>query len=447
MSSDALPLPEETHNPRAAWRNPDFTLFQCSRIFSIVATQASIVAIGSQVWDITKNPLDLGFIGLSLFLPMFLLAPITGLVADRHDRRNVVRVCQLGIFISSILLAVLGFFRVSTAIPIFAVLLLQGTSRAFWGPASQGLLPLLVPQKDLQNAVVWNSIVFQFGTIAGPGIGGLMLLLATFDGIEHYEVVYCMSAVLMLGAMICIRRMTIRPGSLEREAISWETVIAGVKYILQRKILLGAMSLDLFAVLLAGATALLPAFAKDILGVGSWGLGVLRASMGAGAALTAFALTYAPPLRNPGMLMFLCVAGFGISTVVFGISDIFWVSIVALVLMGIFDMVSVVIRQTLVQTLTPKAMLGRVNAVNLIFVGASNELGEFESGITASWFGIANSVIIGGIGSIVITFVWALLFPTLRNYTGKEPLAVEGEPTETQKAIDEAEKKLPTATG
>jgi MFS family permease len=406
-------------HPRAAWQHRDFRLFQTARVNAVVASQMTAVAVGAQLWDMTHNPLDLGFLGLSLFLPMFGLSLFTGMVADHFDRRMVITVCQIGILLSAFLLLVLALVGVQSPWPIFAVLLLQGSARAFLGPASQSLLPLLIPREHLPNAIVWSTTVFQFGTIVGPSLGGVGLFLSTRDGHEHPEIVYAAATVLMLVAMTAIRKISIRTGQLEKSGISIETVFAGLTFILKRRIVLGAMSLDLFAVLLAGATALLPVFAKDILLVGGWGLGILRGSMGVGAALTAVGMAYMPPLKAPGKMMFWCVAGFGLGTIVFGLSTNFVLSVAALVLMGAFDMISVVVRQTLVQTMTPREMLGRVNAVNLIFIGASNELGEFESGVTAKWFGVVPAVVIGGIGSILITAIWAALFPELRKYDGK----------------------------
>lgn len=410
----------EKLHPRAAFEHRDFRLFQLARINAIVAAQMTAVAVGVQVWEMTRNPLDLGYIGLSIFLPAVGFSLITGLVADRFDRRLVIFICQFGILLSAALLFLLSALRITTPWPIFGVLFLQGTSRAFLAPASQSLLPMLVPRKHLQNAIVWSSTVFQFGTIVGPGVGGLLLSLTAVSGHDRPEYVYGCAAVMMIVALISVQRISMRTGKMETAGLSLETVFAGVRFIFQRRIILGVMSLDLFAVLLAGATALLPVYAKDILHVGSWGLGILRGSMGVGAAVMALSLAHLPPMKRPGTMMLWCVAAFGLGTILFGLSTNFMLSVAALIVMGAVDMVSVVVRQTLVQTSTPPAMLGRVNAVNLIFIGASNELGEFESGVTARWFGIVPSVVIGGIGSIVIAAIWALRFPELRRYTGRE---------------------------
>lgn len=378
-------------------------------------------AVGYQVYTLTGSKLALGYIGLASFLPAILLALATGHVADRYDRRRVVQICQAALAAAAaglLWIAVQAGSRGAAGpadaqavfYAILGVVVAAGAAHAFLGPASQALMPSLVPPEHFPNAVAWNSTVWQATAIAGPALGGLLLQWKGPAG------VYGITAVMVL--MACVLMGTLRPNALHcggaaREA-SWDTLLAGLRYVWRRKIILGAVSLDLFAVLLGGATALLPVYANDILKVDESGYGMLRAAPAVGAAFMSLALAHLPPLRRAGATMLWGVAVFGLGTVVFGLSESFALSLFCLAVMGAADMLSVVVRHTLVQIMTPHDMRGRVSAVNLIFIGASNELGEFESGLTAHWFGTVPAVVIGGIGTIGVVCVWALLFPQLR---------------------------------
>jgi len=384
----------------------DFRLFQAGRLFAVIGTQMQSVAIGWQVYETTRRPLDLGYVGLAQFLPGIGLSLVTGHVADRFDRRKILLLYQAVMAACSIALLTLSIRHAPIA-SIYAVLFVIGTARAFAGPASQALMPSIVPPEDFPNAVAWTSSTWQLATIVGPALGGFL-----FAG--GPRVVYGTCAACFLLALALQSRMQVRTGRMEHAETSWRTLLAGVKYVWEKKVVLGAISLDLFAVLLGGAVALLPAFARDILHTGPWGLGLLRSAPALGAGVTALAIAYRPIERRAGMWMFLCVGIFGLATVGFGLSRNFALSLLCLVIVGASDMVSVVIRQVLVQLQTPASMRGRVSAVNLVFIGASNELGEFESGLTASLLGLIPAVVVGGIGTIVVVLVSALLFPELR---------------------------------
>lgn len=393
----------------AAFRSRDFRVFQGARFFSTIATQAQSVAVGWQVYEITGEPLDLGFVGLAQFLPAFGLSLVTGHVADRYDRRRVVITCSVAMALCSALLLLLAGAGNRSTLAIYAVLFLFGTARAFSRPAGSALLPHTVPPADFPNAVVWGSSIWQIGTIAGPAVGGLLYWLG-----GGASFVYGTAAALYTGAIGFDLANRVRLGRMEKRAVTWSTVLAGVRYVFENKIVLGAISLDLFAVLLGGAIALLPVFAKDILHVGPLGLGALRSAPAVGASLMAILLAWRPLSGGAGRTLFVCVFVFGLSTIVFGLSTVFLLSFVALLVGGAVDMISVVIRQTLVQTATPPEMLGRVSAVNVAFIVASNELGEFESGVTAAWFGTVPAVLVGGIGTCAVVVAWAVLFPELR---------------------------------
>jgi MFS family permease len=391
----------------SALRYRDFTVYAAARFCTSLAWEMLGVAVGWQVYQLTHNPLYLGFVGLAQFLPFVLLVLPAGHVADRADRRFVL-LAAYGV--QGVCAGVLLAFTLSGTTqvwPVFVAMTLFGAARAFSMPASQAMTPNLVPPEVFPQAVAFNSVLLEIATIAGPSVGGVLYLLGP-------HVVYSVGfglVVLVVGLV-----STLEPVRATRSADEGASVdlLGGLRFVLHRPIVLGAISLDLFAVLFGGATALLPAFASDILHIGPAGLGVLRTAPGVGAALTALALGLAPIERNVGRWMFGGVALFGASTIIFGLSKSFWVSLVALVLLGGGDMVSVYIRSLLVQLETPDAIRGRVSAVSSMFIGASNELGEFESGVTARWFGLVRAAVLGGIATLVVLGMYLKLFPGLR---------------------------------
>ncbi|WP_394822615.1 MFS transporter [Pendulispora albinea] len=387
----------------------DFRLYQCARFFLTIAIQMQSVAVGWQVYDLTRRPRDLGIVGLVQFLPMIGLSPITGHTADRFDRRRVILVCQLGIAASSLMLLASTLAHTEHAYFIYGTLVLFGAARAFSGPAASALTTHLVPMAEFPDAVAWGSSVWQAATVIGPALGGVVYALSGGAG-----GVYALSALLALSAFGCVLSMKVRTGRMERSAPSLQTLLAGVRYVFSQKLILGSITLDLFAVLLGGAVALLPIFARDILHTGPWGLGILRSAPAFGALVMAVWLAFHPLRRRAGLTMFACVGIFGVATIVFALSNVYMVSLVALMIAGAADMVSVVVRGTLVQIATPSEMRGRVSAVNQVFVGASNELGEFESGLTADWLGVVPAAVFGGFATCAVVATCMFLFPALR---------------------------------
>jgi MFS family permease len=394
---------------RAAFRYPAFTIFQTARCLVVLAMEMQAVAVGWQVYEITKRPLDLGLVGLAQFLPGILLFLVAGHVADVFDRRKVLILCEAGFGICFLLLLLLTGFRSQSVVAIYAVLVLLGIVRSFNGPASRSILPHLVPEEHFQNSVAWASGIFQLATILGPVLGGV--IYAIFRGPFAVYLIAVVVAAVAVGLLLSLK---VNIKARAKVETSTSSVFEGFRYIWREKLILGAISLDLFAVLLGGAVALLPVYAKEILLTGPWGLGILRSAPGVGAGIMAIAIAYKPLRKNVGAIMLWCVAGFGVFTVAFGISRSMIFSLIALFIVGATDMVSVIVRGTLIQVATPDEMRGRVNAVDMIFIGASNELGQFESGVTAQWFGTVPAVILGGVGAIVVTGLWAWMFPQLR---------------------------------
>jgi MFS family permease len=395
---------------RVAFTYPSFKLYAFARFFMVLATEMQSVAVGWQVYDITKRPLDLGLVGLAQFLPGILLFLFSGHTADRYDRRKVMVTGYLGYALCSGLLLAITLRGLRSVELIYGVMFLVGVASSFTAPASRAILPLIVLEEHFQNAFAWAAILFQAATIVGPAVGGFEYALLSPVAVYSSAVAAGLAAATMM-SFVRFERTQDRP----RETLNWKTVLAGLRYIWRQKIVFGSISLDLFAVLLGGAVALLPVYAREILKTGPWGLGLLRCSPGIGAAAMAMFVAYRPLRKKAGAKMLWCVAGFGIFTVLFGISHSLILSMVALVFVGATDMVSVVIRGVLVQLATPDEMRGRVNAVDMIFIGASNQLGQFESGVTAAWFGTVPAVILGGIGTLVVTALWAWMFPELRN--------------------------------
>jgi MFS family permease len=393
---------------RAAFAYRDFRLYQAARLLSTIANQMLSVAVGWQVYELTRRPFDLGLVGLVQFLPAFGLSLLTGHTADRFDRRRVVMVCYVALALTSVLLFV-GAQGGSVTWPIYVTMALFATARAFLAPAGQALLPDLVPAEHFSSAVAWGSTVWEVGAILGPALGGWI-----YSAGRGASAVYVAGAASYALATLFVAAMKVKTGRMERGVASFQNVVAGVVYVWKNKVVLGSISLDLFAVLFGGAVALLPVYARDILHVGPSGLGLLRSAPAVGAAIVAVFIAFRPLRRRTGAVMLACVALFGVATVVFGLSRSFWLSLLALALVGASDMVSVVIRSTLVQIATPPAMRGRVSAVNMVFVGASNELGELESGMTAAWMGTVPSVVFGGIAACVAVAVYSFAFPELR---------------------------------
>jgi MFS family permease len=396
----------------AALRYRSFALFWSSRFLANFATLVISVSVGWQVFDISHDPFDLGLVGLVQFAPALLLVLVTGTVSDRFNRRLIMAICQIVEGLCALALLWLTAAGTVTVPHVFAILLVFGIARAFLNPASQSLVPNLVPPGALASAIALSSSSWQVATILGPVAGGLLygVSLGFPLGVFAYG-----AALVLLGCAATLILLVPKPAQKSiRERPTLSTVVAGFGYVWREKIVLGAISLDLFAILLGGATALLPAYARDILATGPWGLGLLRAAPGLGAIAVALYLAARPIRDHAGPIMFVAVAIFALGTVVFGASTIVWLSVAALAAMGAADMVSVYVRETLIQLWTPDALRGRVSAVNMVFVGASNELGEFRAGTVAALIGVVPAVVIGGIGTVAVAALWAWWFPGLR---------------------------------
>ena len=405
----------------SAFRHRDFALFWVALATTGFAMQMATVAIGWQVYSVRENPLDLGLVGLAEFLPLLLFALPAGHLADRVPRRRI----YAFMVIVDVLVA-LGLLGVTRAgaehvWPFFALAFLTGVASAFGAPAGRALTPSLVPQEILVSALAHRSIAFQLSNVAGPAIGGILFAIEA-------ELVYAVSATLSLIALACVLALRSGREPAAEGAVGMDEVLAGVRLIRRTRVLFGAISLDLFAVLFGGAVALLPIFAKDILEVGPTGLGFLRTAPAIGAFVAALAIARRPIRRRAGPTMFTVVAGFGACMVVFGLSRAMWLSMLALALAGAFDMVSVVLRSTILPLVTPDELRGRVNAVEMVFISASNELGAFESGVAAALIGAVPAVVVGGIATVVVAGLWWRLFPSLARVDRLDelrPVAVE----------------------
>ena len=412
-----------------ALRSRDFRLYQTARLLGILGAEAQSVAVAWQVYEITHSPLDLGYTGLALFLPGLFCMLAAGHVADRFDRRKIIVICYA---VQAVCTGALLWFALHGTgpngpsghppiWPIYTVLVGIGLGRAFSGPASSALLPSLVPKGQFVNAITWGATIYQIANMAGPAVGGLLFTLQLHGELTRWNgagIVYAFTLLMLFCFLALVGSMRAKPevdAEIAKKGFNMRTVLAGLEYVYRTKLLLGSISLDLFAVLLGGAVALLPIFAQDVLHAGPRGLGLLRAMPSVGALAMSLLMTIRPIQRRAGRKMLLAVAIFGAATVLFGLSRNLIVSLVALTLVGASDMVSVVIRSSILQLATPPAMRGRVSAVNWLFIGASNEFGEFESGLTAHWFGAVRAVVLGGIGSLLVTASATGLFPALRN--------------------------------
>lgn len=407
-------------SPFAALGHRDFRYYASARFLATLAVQMISLAVGAQVYDLTHRKIHLAYIGLAQFVTIAGFSIVAGQLADRVDRRAILVVCDLVFAVCAGALCLLARAQTPSLYAIVAVLSALGAARAFYGPAGSSLLPALVPKEHFANAVTWQSTLWQAAAMGGPALSGLIY------GIRGDAApVYLASAVILViaGALITLMRAKNQP--LDRRPATFGTALAGVRYVLRHRILLGCISLDFFAVFLGGATALLPVYATDILHVGPHGLGVMRSAPAVGAALTAVFLAFRPLGGRAGAKMLIAVAAFGVATIVFGVSQSYPVTLAALAVAGATDMVSVVVRSTLIQHATPGEMRGRVSAVNLIFVGASNELGEVESGTLAEWLGAIPTVVLGGVGTIVVVAAWALGFPQIRRVDRLEDVSPE----------------------
>lgn len=391
----------------AAFRHRPFLTYWSARFLATFSTQIVSVAVGWQVYDLTRDPFDLGLVGIIQFAPSLLLVLVTGAAADRFGRRLIMGAAAMLEALCALALLLLTLRGLDGVSSVFVVLALFGVARAFFAPASASLVANLVPPDDFANAVAWNSSAWQTATIVGPVAGGLLYGLSA-------ETAYGTATLLMAGAATLSFAIAAPRQRTETEKATVTALFAGFRYIWNEKIVLGAVSLDLFAVLLSGAVALLPVYARDILDLGPWGLGLLRAAPGIGAVTVALWLAGHPIRDHAGVLLFVFVGLFGAFTVVFGVSTIPWVSIIALAFVGAADMVSVYVRETLIQLWTPDRVRGRVNAVNMVFVGASNELGEFRAGTMAALIGTVPAVVFGGVGAVAVAGLWAVMFPALR---------------------------------
>ncbi|MBC8745782.1 MULTISPECIES: MFS transporter [Paraburkholderia] len=389
-------------------KHPPFQRFWCTRILSSLSFQMLAVAMGWHVYALTHSAFALGLVGLAQFLPMFLLTLVVGHVADRYDRRRIAAVCQSLESVAALLFAIGTFGGWISAPVIYVLAACVGASRAFESPAVSSLLPAVVPRGYLPKATAWATSANQTAQIAGPALGGLLYGIG--PGAAYLA---CTLSFAAAAASVWSIPLQMKPAS--RAPVTLESIFSGIAFIRREPVILGALSLDLFAVLFGGATALLPIFARDVLHAGPIGLGLLRSGTAIGALAGTIWLAHFPLRNRPGAAMFGGVIAFGIATLVFGLSHQFIVSLLALMVLGASDTISVVVRLSLVQLRTPDDMLGRVSAVNSLFIGTSNQLGEFESGLTAGWWGAQPAVLVGGVATIAIALLWMRLFPELRH--------------------------------
>ncbi len=394
--------------PSSAFASRDYRVFFTSRVLSALGHQMEVVALGWLVYAMTHSTFALGLIGLASFLPVLAMALISGHVADRFDRRWISIISYGLIALGSVGLIVCANIGEPALYAVYGITILLGFARSFSNPATQALMPTLVPREALPNAISWSTSAWQLASIVGPAMGGLLYVFGP-------GTVFGVAALMFLASGVCLYAIHMRPVPQKREPATLEAALAGIRFMREKPVILGAISLDLFAVLLGGASALLPVYAHDILMTGPWGLGVLRSAISIGAIAMSVALVRFPVTRNSGRIMLATVAVFGLTIIAFGLSTNFWLSFAALFAMGASDMISMYIRQTLVQSETPDAMRGRVSAVSTVFIGASNELGEFESGMLAAALGTVPSVVLGGIGTLVVVALWAKFFPALRD--------------------------------
>lgn len=406
----------------------------------ILGAEAQAVAVAWQVYSITHRAIDLGYTGLALFLPGLLFLLPAGHVADRFDRRHVILTCYSLQCLCTAALVMLARENTQSILAIYAVLFVIGTGRAFSAPASSALIPHLVPETHFVNAVTWSGAIFQLANITGPALGGLLFTfpLVHFVPGSHLEgagLVYVFTLGTLGWFLFLIGTLQVRPARMEHRELSLKVLLAGFEYVRRANLLLGSFSLDLFVVLLGGATALMPIFAHEILHQGPRGLGMLRAAPAMGAVTMSLVMARFPMRRHAGRWLFTCVAIFGAATVVFGLSHTLWLSLASLALAGAADTISVIVRGSLLQLATPSEMRGRVSAVNSLFIGASNELGEFESGLTAQWWGAVRATVIGGVGALAVAGLWSVIFPSLREadeLTSKSLRAQVPEPEEIE---------------
>jgi MFS family permease len=414
--------PQGRHDPYAAFRVRNYRLYVVGWFIALVGTRIQSVAIGWEMYQRTGEALSLGMVGLAQALPTMLLALPAGYLADRFDRPRLVMLSLLAMTGTSLALAVLSY-REGDIILMYTLLVLDAAVVILGRPARVALVPQLMPASVFPNAVTWNTSLMQIASVLGPAIGGFVIAI-------NVPLAYVLTAASSLVFIVVLSRLHFPAGGGRASSASWQTLVAGIHFVRDTPIILAVISLDLFAVLLGGAVYLLPIFAEDILAVGATGFGWLRAAPALGAFCMAILMVYLPPMRRAGRGLLLAVAGFGAATIVFGLSRSFWLSFAMLFLTGAFDNVSMIIRHTLQQLVTPDSMRGRVSAVSSIFVGASNELGGLESGLVAHWFGPVISVVSGGIGTLAVVGFTALISPQVRNFGALNDARPAGEEPE-----------------
>jgi MFS family permease len=404
------PGPGRSDDPYAILKNRDFLFFMVGRFIASFGQQMLAGAVGWEIYERTHSALDLGYVGLVQMLPMFLFTLHAGHVADNHNRKKVVLWMQLVLGVTFAALTLVSMFNVDV-LWMYCCLFVFGTARTYLWAATSSFMPQLVSRAEFSRAVTWNSGSYQISAAAGPAVGGALI-----SATHHAWLVYAFNVVAALVCFILVASVRAHHKVAAKERMSLKNVMAGLHYVYRTKVVLGSITLDMFAVLLGGATAMLPVYAKDILHVSAGGLGWLQASLPLGSLLMSIVLVHRPPLQKAGQTLLWSVIGFGLATIGFGYSRIFWLSFVLLFLCGVTDYISVVVRHTLVQLLTPDEMRGRVSAINSLFIGTSNQMGEFESGIVAHYTSPVFAVVSGGVGTIAVVILAAIAWPELRKY-------------------------------